>query len=416
MLYEGCDINGLVYLTANGVQVRQRWEGYVLKDPTAPYAFGRTAYVQKVKLAGPDINAGVVGVGFSLSANPRRWGLLTAVGEPDQLQYYCRTEVLVGDALHRAFGIVFALHSRVRVNDVLDAAARGLVVNAAENYSVRVESDAVEVRLEWRKGTTREGVLRMPRKALGVDVQWLCSPWECPFTLSLYGDLRPLDALAPRHPRGRVEFYEEARGAVWDTLVQIQAKFDDAAATDRFCIERSILQRIQRLRALPPKRDSVREVRRLVQAWMQNYEGPPSSSALEWPQVPPSYEVTNAGLNAEWIHARDLLLRKLPEAMRPLVESALRPLQVEEGEALFDLPPRSQWAVWDRRRKTTSEAQLPEEEQVEWDAHAEQLRTQLVDRLKALKQSMGKGLIRWPSQTHGSARLTLIEEETGDGV
>jgi hypothetical protein len=404
----------------------------VLKDPTAPYAFGRTAYMQKVKLAGPDINAGVVGVGFSLSANPRRWGLLTAVGEPEQLRYYCRTEVLVGDALHRAFGIVFGLKSRVRVTDVLDAAghANGLVVHAtassADVYRVRCKTKPDEddaalmlICLDWYKGRVHEGRVELPKAALAgaTDAQWLCSPWECPFTLSLHGDLRPLGGMEPRHPRGRVEFYAPETLPVWDTLAQIRAKFDEAAALDRFCIERSVLQRIQRLRALPAKRDTVREVRRIVQAWMRHYDTTPP---LEWPQVPPSYEVTNAGLNAEWVNARDLLLRKLPSTMRPLVESALRPLQVEEGEALFNLPPHSQWAAWDRRLKTqhhqkqAEEAALPSQLAVEQNAHAAQLRTQLLERLKTLKVAMGKGLIRWPSHTHGNARVTLIEEEEED--
>ena len=384
----------------------------MLKDPTAPYAFGRTTYVQKVKLAGPDINAGVVGVGFSLSANPRRWGLVTAVGEPDQLRYYCRTEVLVGDALHRAFGIVFALQSRVRVSEVRDA-PNGAVVVCAGEYSVRVERPSeTEVRLTWRKGTANEGTLSVPRGALGADVQWLCSPWECPFTLSLHGDLRPLDGGEPRHPRGRVEFYEpSASTPVWDTVDQIRAKFDAAAALDQFCIERATLQRLQRLRALPPKRETLREVRKIVQAWMRHYE----EDALEWPQAPPSYEVTNAGLNAEWGHARDLLLRKLGASLRPLIESALRPLEVTEGEALFNLPPPSQWAVWDRRARK-EEAALPSQEAVEWEAHAAQLKTQLLDRLQTLKTAVGKGLLRWPSLTHAHARTTLAhveEEEAG---
>ena len=387
----------------------------MLKDPTAPYAFGRTTYVQKVKLAGPDVNAGVVGVGFSLSANPRRWGLVTAVGAPDQLQYYCRTEVLVGDALHRAFGIVFALESRVRVSDLLDAAPRGLVVTCQSgDYSVRAEADAstLMVRLTWRKGTAHEGTVAFPRAALGADVQWLCSPWECPFTLSLHGDLRPLDGDAPRHPRGRVEFYEGGP-PVWDTPAQIHAKFADAVALDRFCLERATLQRLQRLRALPPKRETLREVRNILRAWVDHYDrdAPP-----EWPQTPPSYEVTNAGFNAELGHARDLLLRKLA-TLRPLIESALRPLEVTEGEALFNLPPPSQWAVWDARRaaaKQKAEAPRPTQEAVEWDAHAAQLKAQLVDRLQTLKAAVGQGLIRWPSHTHASARTTLrvAEEDT----
>jgi hypothetical protein len=168
------------------------------------------------------------------------------------------------------------------------------------------------------------------------------------------------------------------------------------------------------LRALPPKRDTVRMVRRIVQAWVSQYE----SQEDEWPQVPPSFEVTNAGLNTEWGNARDLLLRKLPATMRSLVESALRPLQVEEGEALFNLPPHSQWAIWDRRQAQLKrqladerEVALPSQEAVEQNAHAEQLRTQLLGRLATLKAAMGKGLIRWPSHTHGNARVTLIEEE-----
>jgi hypothetical protein len=105
-------------------------EGCVLKDPAAGYQCRRSRCVQKVKPRGPDINAGVTGVGFCLSGNPRRWGLLTCIRLSETVMVtYCKTEVLEGDNLCRAFQHVHRdLDSRVCVKDVLKQ-PRGNVLN-----------------------------------------------------------------------------------------------------------------------------------------------------------------------------------------------------------------------------------------------------------------------------------------------
>ena len=56
--------------------VEGKWEGLVLKYPLAPYHFGVTKFVAKLKLPGPDINCVVIGAGHTMSKNPRIAGLL----------------------------------------------------------------------------------------------------------------------------------------------------------------------------------------------------------------------------------------------------------------------------------------------------------------------------------------------------
>ena len=206
-------------------------EGYVLKDPMAPYYFQKTRSIQKVKLTGPEINGGVVGVGFSLSTNPRRWGLLTAVKmnhlEPGKnhpllpppplllqddskknLITYCRVEVLEGDNLNCAFEQVLICYSIVRVKDIqtfsnTSTASKKNKANATkkvielDHYSVFVDTipGTKWKRVEWKARNTEDEhhncVLVIQEDAL-VDIQWICNPMECAFSLSLRGDIRPI--------------------------------------------------------------------------------------------------------------------------------------------------------------------------------------------------------------------------------
>ena len=380
---------------------RQGTEGLILKDPAAPYAFGSTTVVQKVKLAGPDVNAGVVGVGFSLSTTPRRWGLATALvdGEGEdatRLVYYCRTDALEGDAMHRAFQIVYGLHSCVRVAQVL-ALAEGGECALAGGYRCVVRSRGADaLRLAWHSGARVQGEVRFPLAVLGGDQQWLCSPWECPFALSLHGDLRPLEGGAPRHPVGRVELTAWQASPTWDSHLSVARKFEEARE-QATCVEAHTLRRIRRLRALPPSRTHLVEIRRTVLGWLS--QGQADDEGENWPQIPPAGFVTAQGFNHELrrLHAH-LQPTPLPRA---LLDAALRDVDPQECLAIADLPPQSQWVRYDRAR--ASQPQAPSLQGDEDDAlqgvraQDPAVRAQRIARLQQFKgEELAQGVVATP--------------------
>ena len=375
--------------------VRDRQEGLVLKDPAAPYAFERSARMQKVKLAGPDINAGVVGLGFTLSGDPRRWGLATCIlrGDAQEGEYYCRTESVEGDAPHRAFEIAYALHSRVplpaaflqRATTTGGAPRReeaiNIVVSLAPFYEVHFFHAAAEggaaaaVKIEWvpLHAAMRGGVVRIPRSVLASgDLQWLCCPWECPFALSLHGDLRALEGSVPRHPVARVEWVRMQASPAWDTRESAARKFE-AAQTLATCVEQHVLRRIYRMRALPPSRKRLEEIGRTLRGWVSSSSVSVVAGGAEendeggerWPQLPPGGFVTIHGLSTEIEGAR---AKVLPDADDAWTRSVFRRLSPEERQAMADLPARSQWRAFDgaqqREKKPPSSSTLQTEEEV----------------------------------------------------
>ena len=382
--------------------MRQKWEGYVLKDPAAPYVFGKTVRVQKVKLAGPDINAGVIGAGFSLNTNPRRWGLATAIRSQDasqeELDFYCRTESLEGDASYKALQTVLGLQSRIRIQDI---AEEGTLPVPDSPYHVKVVASSRRpiVELAWHKEGRMEGTVRIPREALS-NVQWLCSPWECPFALSLHGDLRPLEESVPRHPVGRVEFVSLQASPTWDSKQAARRKFEDAQTLDA-CVEMHVLRRIQRLRALPPTRAKLEEVRRTVVSWMACDA---SDDTLPWPQLPPSGFVSGGGLSHEWESARTQLQKRLPAHLEPILRSAMRTLDPEECQAVFNMPPRSQWLRM-HTNATKSSVEVVEDEALvqRMREKNQRLKENLLKRLALLKAAVGKGVLVWPYRFTQSA-------------
>jgi hypothetical protein len=380
--------------------VERGLEGYVLKDPTAPYMFERTNAIQKMKLGGPDVNTAVIGLGFSLSTNPRRWclatglrfgvtsavavsvspaaavsssaaaasssggggvweaGLSTGVladvhraerqmtnaglddvlrveamrrnngataavaaaavvearrqevveeeeedGPPSCVEYYCATEVLEGDRPHRAFEIAHGLQSKVRLRVLrqllqqqqrhattttlppdMEERRRGLdewcvLEQATHRVLVRPLLLGSVVEVKWQMVGVEGGrappvdyggCVRFPRALFmspTTDIEWLFSPWECPFSLSLRGELRPLEQHVLRHPVGRPEVVGlQAAAGAWDSRASVRRKFAEAGEVDA-CLERHTIARLRRLRALPPTRERLEEVGRIAVAW-----------------------------------------------------------------------------------------------------------------------------------------------------
>ena len=475
---------------------QQRTEGYMLKDPSAPYAFGPSAALQKVKLAGPDVNAAVIGIGFSLSTSPRRWGIGTSVlasaeASFDALAYYCRTEVLEGDAMHRAFQVIYRLRSRVRTLHVLQAKVGDTIVcqnyrhrrfkdpsnnnneeeeahvndddNSKDFYRCVVKSKTPQTLVvEWRRGGLVEGTVSFPNAnyAVFADLQWLCSPWECPFALSLHGDLRPLDGGAPRHPVGRVEFTLWQASPTWDSPVTIAHKFEEAQEQNT-CVEMHALHRIRRLRALPPETDHLTEVRRIVLGWLSCSQRPPPPPAAgqpeqqqqeeeeeeneNWPQLPPAGFITAQAFTHELRRLRARLhdAMGIPEAqnnnpnLRELLKTALRDVDPQECLAIASLPAQSQWTRYDRAMQQKQQQQQQqhnnssreEEDEDEDDAQQAvlnqnpQICAERIARLKAIKDNaaLGRGILTggWTPahmQQHAAGPLIIIADAANNNA
>ena len=423
----------LVELLREGV--RLGLEGYVLKDPEAPYTFDRSnsSSMQKVKLAGPDINTAVVGVGFSLATNPRRWGLATAVKTSSSsvvgvVEYYCRTEVLEGDRTYRAFELIHALATKVSVRSIrrllLQQHKRTTTTTKKEielnaDYRVKVgggEDVMTMVEVTWEARSARNaqhnGTLRLPRAVVMTsDLDWLCSPWECPFGLSLRGDLRPLEGWVPRHPVGRPELVTlhgtGARG--WDTRASAQTKFE-AAAEVRRCVELHTLRRMMRLRASPPERARIEEAVRIASAW-----GGEEDEA--WPKLPPSSKLATPNeLSKLLVDAGERLVRRL--GMEREVRLAFRPLDMEERKVVAGLPPRSLWPSQHQQQQGILDMEEEAEEvgdRLDADAH----RGELLARLRTFEQQgLDRGAVVAPMKfvdekaTATGARWRAEEEET----
>lgn len=358
----------LVEVVRDAVRLGQ--EGCVLKDPTASYQCKRSRCVQKVKPRGPDINACVVGLGFSLSANPRRWGLLTGVrqSENEELSHivaYCRTEVLEGDQPQRAFQHAFDdMGSRVCVKGLLRMDQERAILpcknRAYEAHVARAEGG--RYRVQWRGGSDllQACVLMVGTEDL-QDVQWLVNPFEMRYSLSLRGDLRPLDCgrglRVPRHPVARVEF--DPRCEDWDSVESAAQKFEEARELNT-CVETWTLRYVAALRALPPTQARMEELARVLSAWETLND--------RWPMPPPAKDVSYDDMDA----ALQRTKQRLPAAM-PGRDRTLRPLSNDERAALASLPPRSQWAAFSSARTLVDEASAFDRYQDVSDEHRRRL-------------------------------------------
>jgi hypothetical protein len=362
--------------------VSEKQEGLVAKDEEKEYVFGRTKATQKIKLTGPDINTCVAGIGFSLSSNPRFCGILTAVGWKNEedgenlLVSYSRTEVLEGDQIWKAHEHIMSLPSRVNLEELDKAASSGKAVEL-EKYRVTMistgsghgrrhkDNDSNICQVEWTPRSPENAYLGCKLILLKrgrADIQWLCNPQECKFGLSLKGDLRPIESdgygnqniLHHRHPVGRIEFAGHQMSAC-DNNKTIETKFREAQMTAT-CIEDFTYRRINRMRALPPSKKKLEEIRRIVetiQSLNNNSHDGPAAEEEEWPRPPPVGFCSPDGFS--------LMLEnvsKYPTAdprLNKSQESAFKKLTPEERQAWVGLPVHSQW----KNMGSVAPAQIP---------------------------------------------------------
>ena len=360
-------LSELLTLLRNVVEEKQ--EGLVAKDEEKEYVFGKTKATQKIKLTGPNINTCVAGIGFSLSSNPRFCGILTAVGwtndddddvekRQDVLVSYSRTEVLEGDQIWKAHEHIMSLPSRVNLEELEKASSSGKAIEL-DKYRVTMVSTGSSQRrgeesnnirqVEWVPRSSENAYLGCKLILLKrgrADIQWLCNPQECKFGISLKGDLRPIESdeygnqaiMHHRHPVGRIEFAGHQMSAC-DSNKSIVMKFREAQATAT-CIEDFTYRRINRMRALPPSKKKLEEIRRVVETIQFLKNGEPASEE-EWPRPPPVGFCSPDGfsLMLENVSKYPPINPKLKTSQ----ENALKKLTPDERQAWVGLPVHSQW-------------------------------------------------------------------------
>jgi len=212
------------------------------------------------------------------------------------------------------------------VSDLEAGMRAGKPVNLAK-YSVLMSSTPLGRKVVWRP--VREEDMRFRCEALLMpgdlaDVQWLVSPYECRFGLSVRGDLKAVESnetgaklWKPRNPVGRLEIRGFQMSSL-DTHASIVTKFEHAQEIET-CAERHAIRRIMELRALPARQGRLVEISRLLES-MQG--------ASKWPQPVPPQLPSILGLNT-------------------LLKAAkLKDLTPEERLALRGNKNDSQWKTW----------------------------------------------------------------------
>ncbi len=304
--------------------VHEKSEGLILKDPRAKYVFGKTNTQRKLKICGPDINCVVVGAGFTISKNPRSWGILTAILSNDkkELIVYNRVESIEGDSPNTALEHILSLPSCIPLETLKTHSGEYIDIGKYTiSLSMRPSSDYCSV--VWRskeddKYNCTLGFLH----GIPSDIQWLCNPYECLFGISQRGDLHPIvcensdenTTWIPRFPVCRIQL-DDLQRSECDTPSSIMTKFTDACA-EPTCIQEFLKRRVLQLRSKPPKVEKLEELRRILLGKMKPSE--------VWPQK----------VNTMY---------KLEEFSSMLIENGFETLTQGERHVLCGLPPRSQW-------------------------------------------------------------------------
>ena len=315
-----------------GYIVKERGEGLVLKNPEAPYEFTRSMHQRKLKICGPDINCGVVGLGFTLSRNPRLWGLLTCIqsGDSAKLLVYNRVETIEGDCVRKAAQHIHGLASKVCMHDVLHNSSSEKPIQVGPYRVFVTKLKALSVFSVTWLAIGQERCTLYFLQGIPKDIQWLCNPFDCRFGLSQRGDLYPVDwrsgeqqeeaeaaplvVLVPRFPVGRIQLDDHQRSKL-DTPMSIEEKFKEAA-DEKTCIQGYISRKIAHLRSKPPHPKKMEELRRILTAM----EDPKET----WPKVCPS----------------TFYLRDVSEMLKKQGHSAL---SGGERMVLSGIPKASQW-------------------------------------------------------------------------
>jgi hypothetical protein len=227
-----------------------------------------------------------------------------------------------------------------------------------------------------------------------VDIQWLVSPYECCFGLSVHGDLRQLEyerdsewIWKPRNPVGRIELREYQMSSI-DTAAGVKTKYETAQVTQT-CIETHMTRRIHELRALPAKRERLVEIARVLQCFTV-------LPTAVWPQPEIMPTFTIEGVN--------LLLSNALKTLGPEHADTFKELKPEERLALHGCNATSGvWKTWKEKHNTKrrEEVQRMENaedatakalkvaEQSKWSARFKEFCSK-IDELRPVTHSVGK--------------------------
>lgn len=389
--------------------VREKAEGLILKDPRAKYVFGRTNSQRKLKICGPDINCEVVGLGFTLSKNPRMWGILTAIMSDDKQEFlvYNRVESIEGDAPDTAAEHILSLPGSVSV-DALRALVSGyrgsnsgevdvgkytLLVTtnqAGENEDETTDLEDV-IRVTWKpknEDDVTHGCTLCFMHGLPNDIHWLCNPFESLFSVSQRGDLHPLSweggmsqpisVRVPRFPVCRIQLNDHQRSEC-DTPSSIKEKFDQACA-EPTCIQEFLKRRVVQLRSKPPRAEKLEELRRILLGRRNQTE--------TWPQ-----EIDT--------------LYKLEDFSKILVENGFEPLTQGERHVLCGLQPRSQWDQFLVKKVKI----IDSEEVMESEEERKMNLPFLVSRLSKFKRMLDEKKLLRPTVTKSRMNFTAIQKK-----
>lgn len=325
--------------------VQMRYEGVVAKDPRGKYKCGESTAVRKIKVQGHDVNAVVLGAGFTMSANPRMWGLMTgylhaAAGDAAEdvpiYKAYVRVESIEGDEPGNAMNHVCGLQSSVSVAALTHVAPRPIKVGpymvsarysaaAGDGGGVVVRWSTIvperEAELGLASGCEVHFPLGFPR-----DLQWVCNPHDCAFTMSLHGDLFPVSKddgalCVVRFPVGRLEFSLH-QSSKCDTAESIAAKFRESAS-DAECMRLYFERKIRTLRRQPSTPQKLDQVYQMLL-------GKQTPSA-PWPEQPP-------------------VLYSIQKFSKMLADSGFGPLTAIEARAIRVRRSGSQWTNVDLKR------------------------------------------------------------------
>jgi hypothetical protein len=316
-------------------------------------------------------------------------GLLTCIRNHDgRLQSYCRTEFLRGDKPWKAVEYVMDLPSRVSVAETSPE------VHLARYTVFFSQVSAGQREVQWlpraEEDMQYQCSLLLNASDL-VDIQWLVNPYECMLGLSLSGDLRPVvtTLCKPRNPVGRIEIREHQMSQI-DSEAGIRAKYDEAQ-TVQTCIERHTLARIRAMRALPPTRAGLEDIRKILSVVV-------NLKAAVWPSMPPP-SATLDGFNTLLEQARALIIVQSSS-------SVLGPLTPEERQVFSGLPSFSQWIFLDQ--KQLKQAQKNKRESVEDAVLNAQKMAEIETLTSRLRQLQNNVLVPVVQCTHSQLPAYII--------
>jgi len=383
----------------------KRWEGLVIKDPRSSYAFGKTGVIQKLKISGPDINTSVIGCGFSFSKNPRQWGFLCGVSltkegrgiEVAQLSY-CRVEYIEGESPWRQLIEIVNARSTIKTSTLFKPRTfysgggglknnnmKGNVLKRNSINRTKDEHDVIELehctvhilkykndngllyyKINWNYIQPEQYDLNycmyISKQHL-IDIQWLTNPLECPFQLSVRGDLDPLqqqhyvvmhmfekekkivDLCVPRNAVGRIE-WKEMQHSECDDAKSITEKFESHRAWE-FLLQRGLVQSITKLRKISHSSDQHLQLARKMMLGFQMYMSAKKKVSdgqqqQEWPQIPPKAQFS--------LLDYDQLIKNVNELLPPpTVVPHVPPLSKKEKLILLKIPqshePQKDWKL-----------------------------------------------------------------------